>query len=521
MLSDIKQRATHARDYSAHKFASVKDHMKSQRDRKSPPPSSASVRLKSAFILSSFRAHSAIVRSQAGTPENSMSSPSLPASGAPPAAFKQAARQEGGKESDTETDRIDRANLSQEDKKLSPQSSHRAVQTTAKEKPSPPPVPANRTPPSISPTPALRAGSPIPAVAPAPIAVPAAPTVPSAVSSPMSMGSRPAQQTPASSSVDDEPFDMSYPPPATHGSSALDLAHYFAPSTTWDSAWYAEPGALQPPPLRGNTEMRSAGAMMRRGQKKTVCACVLFADLSMCWWSVSFQTGHATDPNDASSVHRAAEYLPRPRALDRAALLKAHETYGEIIAAYAESHEDTGQYCARGECWDLAHQALEHVARLDGVPKPVPSTSRTHGHLIFCGMATGKGFPQYGWWRGGDDRVRRGDIVEWRSVVINTSVGKNTHTQRLGDPDHTAIVVSDAVPSVAVADGQSVLPADLGALEVVEQSVVTGSTPHRSTYLLGGMEEGEIWIYRPVSMEAYIGCLLDTKKPDGVNALTL
>jgi len=263
------------------------------------------------------------------------------------------------------------------------------------------------------------------------------------------------------------------------------------------------------------------GSMQTYGNTKTVWGGVFYSDLSMCWWSVEFPLNFQADPNDSRSVKRDAQYLPRPAPMDRAALIEAHETYGETIAAFAESFEDTGEYCSRGECWDLAHKAIEYFEQFDYIPQPVPSISRTHGHLIFEGKATGKGNVQYGRWRGGDDRVRRGDIVEWRSVKISMSKGAQTWTQRLGDPDHTAVIVKDSVPSVSVADSQSVRPGDLGILEVVEQSVSTGKTPHRSTYTLSGLEEGEMWIYRPVSMMAYVGCMLEVKVPEGVNALRI
>lgn len=249
---------------------------------------------------------------------------------------------------------------------------------------------------------------------------------------------------------------------------------------------------------------------------KTIFAGFLFADLSMCWYSVSFPATSHADPNDTQAVQRSARYLARPQPKDHAALVEARETYGETIAAFAESFEGTGQYCARGECWDLANEALKYFEQYDYVLKPVPSISRTHGHLIFEGKAEGNGAIQVGRWRGGDDRVRRGDIVEWRSV----RVGMGAHGYAmLGSPDHTAVIVSESLPTVSVADGKSVKPAELGSLEVVEQSV--GSPPRRERYDLSQMQEGEVWIYRPIGMQAYVGASLQPQCPDDVHALTV
>lgn len=111
-----------------------------------------------------------------------------------------------------------------------------------------------------------------------------------------------------------------------------------------------------------------------------------------------------------------------------------------------------------------------------------------------------------GRWRGGDDRVRRGDIIEWRTAKISTKnpqTGRVTSWATLGDPDHTAIIVQDAVPSVSVSHGQFVSPKDLGTIVVVEQGV--GNPPERREYNLAGMEEGEVWIYRPISIQTYLG----------------
>ncbi|OBZ74899.1 Altered inheritance of mitochondria protein 3 [Grifola frondosa] len=311
--------------------------------------------------------------------------------------------------------------------------------------------------------------------------------------------SRPKQPSITPPSQGDS-FTTSYPPPTEHGSAALDLAYYFTPSAHWDSSWYTSSNPM-PPFLQGNSQIVSTYSWQTLGTSKTI----------------DFSSNANADPNDTRAVQRSARYLPRPQAMDRAALVEAHETYGETTAAFAESFEGTGQACGRGECWDLASEALKYFDQYDYVPKPVPSISRTQGHLIFEGKASGHGRAhQVGRWRGGDDRVRRGDMVEWRSVRISMRGGA---WATLGNPDHTAVIVTDAVPSVPVADGQSVKPAELGTLEVVEQSV--GKPPARASYDLDGLEEGEMWIYRPVGMVAYVGSLLEVKCPEGVNALTV
>ncbi|KAI0789205.1 hypothetical protein C8Q75DRAFT_718650 [Abortiporus biennis] len=314
----------------------------------------------------------------------------------------------------------------------------------------------------------------------------------------------------------DTDFTTSYPPPTVHGSSALDMAYYFHSSTRWDSAWYKADNP-NPPATAETPAAASTMAWYTRGSSKTLYGGMVFADLTFCWYKVIFSTTSDDDPNDSRVVQRFAWYTARPDAWGKDALVAAHETYGETVAGFAESYEGTGQYCGRGECWDLASEGLKYFDQFDYVPKPVPSLSRTHGHLIYEAKAKGLGQSnQIGRWRGGDDRIRRGDIAQWLSAKVGS--GPNGHTV-LGNPDHTAIIVSDSVPSVAVEDGMIVKPADIGYLEVVEQGV--GSPPKRVKYDLSQFESGELWVYRPVSMEEYLGTMLVVEPPPSVHTTSI
>jgi hypothetical protein len=310
---------------------------------------------------------------------------------------------------------------------------------------------------------------------------------------------------------------MSHPPATKYDSAAQDFAQYFKASTRWDAAWYSSKSPV-PPALQGNPQITYSMSRRSVGPETTLSCGVAFSDLSICWFTVDFSTARVADPNNTSLVKRSAKYLGRPQAMDKAALLAAHETYGETIAAFAESFLGTGEFCARGECWDLADQALKYFDDFDYVPKPVPSLSRTHGHLIFEGKASGKG-NMVGRWRGGDDRVRRGDIVEWRKVKINFVGARPNSWAILGDPDHTAVIVRDSQPSRTPADCQSLSPADLGSLEVVEQSL--GSPPDRKEYDLAAFEQGEMWIYRPIGLQAYLGTLFEATCPAGLRTMEI
>lgn len=84
----------------------------------------------------------------------------------------------------------------------------------------------------------------------------------------------------------------------------------------------------------------------------------------------------------------------------------------------------------------------------------------------------------------------------------------------LGNPDHTAVIINtymsaDPQANAQPKDGDSLAPWEVGVLEVVESQ---GKVPKRAEYDLAGMESGEVWIYRPVSMQEYVG--IDQLKPD-------
>lgn len=103
--------------------------------------------------------------------------------------------------------------------------------------------------------------------------------------------------------------------------------------------------------------------------------------------------------------------------------------------------------------------------------------------------------------------------MEWRKVRLTSAGGRSWSD--LGNPDHTAIIIntylsSDTQANVQPKDGDSLAPWEVGILEVIEQS--QGKVPKKAEYDLAGMESGEIWIYRPLSMKDYVG--IDQLRPD-------
>ena len=266
---------------------------------------------------------------------------------------------------------------------------------------------------------------------------------------------------------------------------------------------------------------RMSGQTSRRGniEERVLFYAAFCRDLSMFWGKLKITTSGSRPPNP-NQIERSARFLPRPQPLDKETLVEAHTTYGDTIASFAEGFVEAQQYCARGECWDLASEGLKYFDQFDYVEKPIPSLAQTHGHLIASFNAEIPGNP-IGMWRGGDDVVRRGDIVQWKSVKIEVQIGWGHGTSTLGAPDHTSIVVSDLVPGCPVKNGEWLDVPRFGTLEVAEQSVSTGGLPKKAKYDLSGLKEGEVWIYRPIGMKTYIGTEFSPVYPEDIETQSI
>jgi hypothetical protein len=162
----------------------------------------------------------------------------------------------------------------------------------------------------------------------------------------------------------------------------------------------------------------------------------VFGDSSVVWyrisWDVSLESG---DPNILlGRIKREARYRPIPTPWDGQRLYEAHELYGPRMTEFARRAVSNGVPVARGECWDLAHEALSEISTelKHSNLQPFVSIGRTHGQLLFWANAEDQ---QRGKWFGGDLYVREGDVVEWRSVTIREAGMAQGSYSILGDPD--------------------------------------------------------------------------------------
>ncbi|PLW10360.1 hypothetical protein PCANC_16405 [Puccinia coronata f. sp. avenae] len=279
------------------------------------------------------------------------------------------------------------------------------------------------------------------------------------------------------------------------------IARYFKTYRQWTSAadhWFLTDDPV-PTPMQGADDVKRVSCWSQTGNERTQMNYVLFPDLSQLWTEVRFDVSRTGAPR-----HAAARFRPPPGQMDHRTLVGSAETYGPQLVAFAEKAERSRRHVARGECWDMANEALKAFpAALPHPPAPLTSISRTHGIMLYYGRATGSG-SGYGSWKQPSDlgAIRPGDIIEWRLVACETV--NPTLSFTLGDPDHTAIIVDASGCTVSTSRSPDACPPTLlGLITVVEQSLK--QLPIRRTYNLATISRGEVWIYRPMAEHLLLG----------------
>ncbi|ORY74056.1 hypothetical protein BCR35DRAFT_306838 [Leucosporidium creatinivorum] len=322
---------------------------------------------------------------------------------------------------------------------------------------------------------------------------------------PISLSTRPSLRSPSSTTTTDS--SPSYPPPQSHSSSALTLSHYLLHTPFPSPPFYTLPTIPLPPPIQSRTDIRYSASWSQTGSQKSVLGFVLFGDASCCWWRISWDVSRPLG-GGAGNEKREVRYCPIPKAWEGDKLWEASEEYGPGIVAFARQAVEGGRPVARGTLNSVAAQLPEKE-------EPFPSIGRTHGHWVYYCRATADGSAK-GTWRGGDVYVRPGDVVEWRKVKIREVGMAEGSYSTLGDPDHTAIILSASSPVTLPSLSHTLLDtsyplSSLVSLTVAEQS--PGQAPRERTYDLTSMSEGEVWIYRPVGLRNYVGTRVEAVWP--------
>lgn len=169
-----------------------------------------------------------------------------------------------------------------------------------------------------------------------------------------------------------------------------------------------------------------------------------------------------------------AKYVPSPLSnnpLMKSQLVEYHNQFGEYVASWCEHR--FGQQVGRGECWDLAHDAL-----LKGCGKHAfVSTYTHHGFPILQVEGSSVGVIPIGETA---DEIRRGDILQFYTAKF---VNKETGAYKtVGEPDHTSVVLENTGDKIIVA----------------EQNVNGMRTVCKGDYTVREIVEGKLIAYRPV-----------------------
>jgi myosin tail region-interacting protein MTI1 len=132
--------------------------------------------------------------------------------------------------------------------------------------------------------------------------------------------------------------------------------------------------------------------------------------------------------NPETTVRATQKHFPPPTPLPAPDLEKCAGLYGPGVVGFARGQ--VGRQVGDGECWTLAHDALEFVQQTVE-PRCMVSNGKIHGQVVFtCDAEQAVG--------GALEGVRTGDIVQYLECKFERRVnGRVVHSSSAGSPDHT------------------------------------------------------------------------------------
>lgn len=198
----------------------------------------------------------------------------------------------------------------------------------------------------------------------------------------------------------------------------------------------------------------------------------LLRDLSKVTYEITWGDGQAPEAKVSSFVPSPFKTV-KPSVAD---LVSYHEQFGNVIASWSENKK--GLQVGRGECWDLAHDALVKACGKHAFV----STYTHHGFPILHLKGTGNGFESLAL-ETPCDQLRRGDILQYKCCIFKDNQTGATTTA--GDPDHTSVIIGTL--------GQNVI--------VAEQNVNNIKKVVINQLNIPSLVQGELIAYRPVPAE--------------------
>lgn len=227
------------------------------------------------------------------------------------------------------------------------------------------------------------------------------------------------------------------------------------------SQWYALPQKVPPPSV---SKLNHSCLWLSQGNDNQFNLDVRLPELTVAHYVLQWPT---TNP---AQVTVLVSYTPSPLATapSKAELIDLSQRFGDYVALWVEKRQ--GTVIGRGECWDVAHDALRY-----GCGNHAMVTNyRIHGYPILDVAINDAGQMVYMDPRGQLDLVRRGDVVEITRAKFS---GYNV------DNEHTAVV-----------SGQ-----DNGVFTIVDQS--QGVPVTQRVIDIKTMSQGRLIVYRPMPRE--------------------
>ena len=252
-----------------------------------------------------------------------------------------------------------------------------------------------------------------------------------------------------------------------------------------DTLWFTKPNrVVLPPSLKRLKNMVSGTLEIRRqyesGKRNEIVTVILWTDtLSTSKIRVTWDPANPTGTAEAKQKH-----LPPPPFPTIEQLAAAQERYGRRIVRWC--HKRMGTRVGNGQCWTLAHRALEEVAKdckAHGLEPVMVSRDRVHGACIYISTVPAAGSVADSLKTAG---VAEGDILELKDVVICSTTKKISmgfrHKSWTKLRFHTAVITG----------------VDQSRLLLVEQHGSSWKSVGKGSISLDHILEGEARIYRPM-----------------------
>ncbi|GAO52032.1 hypothetical protein G7K_6120-t1 [Saitoella complicata NRRL Y-17804] len=244
------------------------------------------------------------------------------------------------------------------------------------------------------------------------------------------------------------------------------------------TGWFASNPPGTPPVLQSmagkfhHTMAASAQGMRGRMEWTLVMALQYTTDLSRTWIRVKWLE------NDPAGTARAEQrHEGPPPLLSREYLVQSSEYYGPQVVEWCQSR--IGTQVSRGECWDVANEALKAVAAECPEAPCMTSAGTVHGHPIYETTDRGEIWAA-------DNVIRPGDVLQFLTAQFEVREGSGRVVMRstAGAPDHTSVVTR--------------YDPNTGICEVLEQNVGGVRKVQKGTVHLRSRVAGEVRAYRPI-----------------------